>query len=163
MQKIAENLTALGLTQVEIANIFGVTASTIKYAKGKSEDMKEACKKGKEKLHDMLVAQMVLAASGYDYTEKVVHRDANNKVTKKIESVRHIPASPPMMMFLMTNQFPDGTPMFPKGWRIKRELLERKNINLRITGKMEKEKIKEFAGKLAKVVESKVIEPVKVK
>lgn len=154
-------MAALGLTQTEIGSIFGITRSGIDYAKKQTEEFKKACRQGKEKLHDTLVAQMALAASGYDYTEKVVHRDANNKVTKKIESTRHIPASPPMMQFLMTNLFKDGTPMFPAGWKIKREMLENRNINLRITGKMEKDKIKEFAGKLTKQIESKVVESVK--
>ena len=143
----ARNLKALGLLDEEIAVIFGFRPGQLARLKKNYPELKEAIAEGKKNLHDRLVAQMVLAAAGYDYDEVKVRKGRDGKILDTTTITKHIPANAPLFMFLMTNQWGDPTERW-KGWKIRKDSLPSSRITIKIDGKTEAEKISKLAGKL---------------
>jgi len=143
----ARNLKSLGLLDEEIAAVFGFLPRQLKRLKKNHPKLKEAITEGKKNLHDRLVAQMVIAAAGYDYDEVKVRKDGSGKILDKTTITKHIPANAPLFMFLMTNQWGDSTERW-KGWKIRKDSLPSNRITIKIDGKTEAAKISKLAGKL---------------
>jgi len=69
MLKVAQNLVALGFTEKDLGIVLGCKPATIASWKTRYPEFFKANKKGKQILKGILVAQMMRAAEGYDYTE----------------------------------------------------------------------------------------------
>ena len=165
--KVAQNLVALGFTEKDLGIVLGCKPTTIASWKARYPEFFNANKKGKQILKGILVAQMMRAAEGYDYTEQtekcdvIVDGDGNEvdlgeeTLRKKTitEHTKHQAGNAPLMMFLAQNLLPE---MFPRD-----AVVAEQNI-LNIIGGVEAERLLGFAGKLQeatrKVVEGEVIE-----
>lgn len=156
VQQIATHLAEMGLTSDDMAYIFGIARWSIQEAKRRCPEFKEAVLVGKEKLHDILVAQMVLAATGYFYDEVRKKVNPQGKIIEKTITKKHVPANAQLMMFLMCNQWPDGTVRWPDGWKIKSEVMHKKETFSQEPGQLEADKISRLAGGLAKKIEADI-------
>lgn len=164
--KVAQNLVALGFTEKDLGIVLGCKPTTIASWKSRYPDFFNANKKGKQILKGILVAQMMRAAEGYDYTERTEKYDiivgvddevVDNLGLKKktiTEHTKHQAGNSQLMMFLAQNLLPE---MFPRTANV----AEQNIIN--IIGSVEGDRLLSFAGKLEemtrKVVASEVIEP----
>jgi len=148
VQEITQRLAALGLTVEDIADIFGITRRRLNQVKAATPQMQEAFTRGKENLHDMLVAQMVLAATGYDYEDKNIKKDAKGNVKEISIFKKHQPPNAQLFMFLFTNQFAKGTERWPEGWKIKRVIDDNQNVSININAKIDTAQIRRLAGRL---------------
>jgi len=147
-------LTALGFTEKEIGVVFGVTGYAVKKWKQRYPDLKNAVAKMRSVAASHLVAQMVRAATGYDYEEEdIIYKTIVDEKTGKpteIQTGRKIkkrvqPGNPQLAIFLTTNLLPE---QFKNKFEIKKHE-ERVNVNLALTG----EEIKRFAGKLIEIAD----------
>ena len=143
----AKNLKSLGLLETEIAAIFGILPRQLRRLKQNHPKLREAIVEGKKVLHDRLVAQMVLAAAGYDYNEVKTRKDKKGNLIDTTITTKHIPANAPLFMFLMTNQWGDPTENW-RGWKIRKDAQLTKSLTIKIDGKTEAAKISKLAGKL---------------
>lgn len=142
-----KNLKSLGLTNEEMATIFGFKARQLGRLQENHPEFKQALVEGKANLHDRLVAKLVVAATGYDYDETRVKKDSKKKIVETITTTRHQPPSASLLIFLMTNQWGNPTERW-KGWKVQRDTLPSKSLVIKIDGKAESDKICKLAGKL---------------
>ena len=163
--KPISKMIALGMTEKDIGLIVGVAGDTIQKWKQRYPQFKEACEEAKKVCGSHLVAQAVRASIGYDYEEKIYNiiideeTGEEKRILKEVK-VKHQKGEPSLIMFLATN--------FLKGQFTHKLEIDKKNINLTITGELAKDEIESFAGKLLslvnsneperKKIESKVIE-----
>ena len=144
---IAANLVAGGFTQEDLAFAFSVSFDTIKGWKKSFPQFKAACLAGKGALEPHLTAQMVRAATGYDYTKKIVtyrmetSGEGEAKTTKKVKTgekiiTDHQKGEPTLLMFALCN-------MWPEKWKQQQQLKidETRNINFRIDGQADAKEI----------------------
>lgn len=148
--EIARRLRSLGLTQEDIAQVFGIGRRTLYDVRKAHPKFEEALKRGKVKLHDkFLLPHLVLAATGYDYEESCVKYDKNGKQSSKHVYTKHQPPNAQLFMCLLMNQFPKGTEMWPEGWKV-RQIggQDSRNLIVKIDAKADIEQIGRLAGKL---------------
>lgn len=171
---IIRNLVALGFTEVDCGIVLGVEGSTIHSWKQRYPDLFKANAEGKKILKGILVAQMMRAATGYDYEEqdityklpKMVDVEDDEELTelvrerlmkvpdKVVVHKKHQQGNATLMTFLANNLLPVDFPRNP--------VSTEQNI-LAVIGDVEPNKIREFAGKLLsmgterKQVESKEV------
>lgn len=148
IQQIAENLTSTGLTAKDLAGIFGIDQRTLSRAKTMTPELEDSIKEGKGKLHNMLVAQMVLAATGYDYTERCTKTDAEGRIKQRTIYDKRMPPNAQLFQFLMVNAFAQGGDSFPEGWRIRRVIDVNQNKRLKLDVSFDSKQIARFAGRL---------------
>ena len=165
--KVAQNLVALGFTEKDLGIVLSCEPTTIASWKARYPEFFKANKKGKQILKGILVAQMMRAAEGYDYTEQTekydvfvdeegeLVEDSENPIRKKTitEHTKHQAGNSQLMMFLAQNLLPNA---FPRN-----AVVAEQNI-LAVIGGVEGERLLKFAGRLEeatrKVVESKEVD-----
>ncbi len=120
-----ETLLSYGLSQQTIQDVFGCSRSGIDSYTIYEKQGEEAYQRGMAKLQAMLCSQIVIRSMGYEYQEeKIIYTKAIDSETRKQKWVemrkevykKHQPSNAELMVFLMTNRFPDK-------WKVSKELL----------------------------------------
>lgn len=152
-QEIAMRLVAAGMTEKDMAYVFGITPRKIKGWKRKDPLFKAACDRGKEMARSYLVARGLRAAAGYDYVERnVSHKVKFLKDGTRVdydevhEFHKHQKPDGSLLMFLLCNlsrQLKDDEP-FQSTHKV--EVEETKKWQLTLTGKAAVDQIKKLAG-----------------
>jgi len=109
-----ELLASMGLTEVQIAKVFGVCEATISNYKIKWPDFLEAIKSGKEVSDDQVVKSLFHRACGYTHPETKVFCNSDGDVTQ-VDVTKQYPPDPTSMIFWLKNRRPDL-------WRDKQEV-----------------------------------------
>ena len=109
----AYKLSLLGLTDVQMAEVFGVTERTFNYWKEEKEGFFQSLKEGKHLADAEVAISMYQRAKGYDKanTKEVVQ---NGEVIQ-LQDVRHYPSDPTSAIFWLKNRQ-------PRVWRDKQEV-----------------------------------------
>ena len=169
--KIAARLVASGHSEKDLAYVLGVRLNTIKTWKKRYPQFKAACANGRDIAKNYLISSGLKAACGYDYEEEVWERkktgedDEGNPVwgmecVKKTKKHQKPDAS--LLQFFLINMSPEYT-----NTRTVNLNETKKNLDIKITGQIESDTIRDFAGKLLaqadeadkkKKVESRLIE-----
>lgn len=169
---VAARLVAAGFTEIDLAYALDVKPRTIKSWKDRYPQFKKACGNGKVIAKAYLVSKGLRAACGYNYDEETwVERvtgvdDEGNDIremvcTKRVNKYQKPDAG--LLTFFLINMCPEE---FSNTKTINVNETK-KSMNLELTGTIESDQIKEFAGKLlvaadkldkSKKVESKVID-----
>ena len=138
-----KNLSALGLEETAISRLFGVKDEYVSQCIGTDEELEKSYQEAMNKLHSMLSQWILVKALGYNYEEekityckqgatrkksgkdrrmiatynpqKKVHNSKWLEYRKEIMK-KHQPGSDQLLIFYMTNRFPDK-------WKVSRELL----------------------------------------
>lgn len=87
-------LAELGLTDVEMAEVFGVSVRTLHRWKVDSEEFCHALKAGKDHADERVVRSLYQRASGYEYTEQQAIKVKVGQYEEKVELVtveKHMP------------------------------------------------------------------------
>jgi len=172
--KIAARLVASGHTEKDLGYVLGVRPSTITTWKARYPQFKAACANGKGIARNYLVSTGLRAASGYDYEEEVWERkktgeDEEGNATWEMQCVKrtkkHQKPDSNLLTFFLVNMDPDSF-SFTKHVKVDQT---NKSMNLELTGQIESDTIRAFAGKLLeqvdaadkrKKVESKIVDGV---
>lgn len=102
---VARKLCAMGMTDRELAQLFGKSERTIRAWRAKHEDFAAATKLGKDAADDRVEASLYHRAIGYSYdAEKVFHNAG--KITR-VPYVEHVPPSEPAQVFWLKNRRPE--------------------------------------------------------
>ncbi len=114
----AAKLCALGATDDEMADFFGVHRSTLYRWKLEHPDFCDAIKAGKAIADDRVERSLYQKATGFDYTEEQAIKVKVGQHEEKVEIVevrRHAPADTTAAIFWMKNRKPED-------WRDKTEV-----------------------------------------
>ena len=170
--QVAARLVAAGFTEIDLAYALDVRPRTIKSWKDRYPQFKKACSNGKVIAKSYLVSKGLRAACGYNYDEetwvdKVTGVDDEGKdirelvLTKSVHKYQKPDAG--LLTFFLINMCPEE---FSNTKTINVNETK-KSMNLELTGTIESDQIKDFAGKLlqaadkldkAKKVEGKFID-----
>lgn len=170
--QVAARLVAAGFTEVDLAYALDVKPRTIKSWKDRYPQFKKACSNGKVIAKSYLVSKGIRAACGYDYdeetwVERVTGVDDDGKeiremvCTKRVHKYQKPDAG--LLQFFLINMCPEEY----SNTKTINVNETKKNLNLELSGTIESDQIREFAGKLlnaatkldkTKKVESKVID-----
>lgn len=111
-------ICALGATDAEVAEFFGVSVRTIHRWKLVHDDFCQALTAGKAIADDRVERSLYQKATGYDYTEQQAIKLKVGQHEEKVEVVdvtRHSPSDTTAAIFWLKNRRPDD-------WREKTEL-----------------------------------------
>ncbi len=114
----AAKICALGATDEEIADFFGVTARTLYRWKNEREDFCQSLKVGKEAADQRVERSLYQQATGYYYTEEESHKLKVEQYKEEIEVVEVEKFAQPDTtagIFWLKNRKPDE-------WRDKKEV-----------------------------------------
>lgn len=107
----AEEYAKSGYLDKQIAEKFGIRATTFCAWLNKYPELQESLKKGREAANVELKQAMLKTAAGYDVEETettvILDKDKNPKGYRKTTRKRHIPPSTTMQIFLAKNRMPD--------------------------------------------------------
>jgi len=165
--KIAARLIASGHSEKDLGYVLGVRKSTIAKWKQRYPQFKAACSNGKKIAQNYLISNGLKAACGYDYDEETYElRTVEGQAEKQLVCVKkvkkHQKPDAGLLQFFLINMSDSFTNT--KNINITEKS---KNLNIKITGQIESDMIREFAGKLLaeaneadkrKKVKSKIIE-----
>ena len=147
MIKVASRLVAAGFSIDDLGWAMGTDRSSIQYWKQKYPEFKQACLDGKKIAKQVLIAQALRAAEGYDYevVKQTFNKDGNLEKTIRIKD--HQKGDPQLAMFLLTNL---DRQMGGSNWKnIKYEKRdETRTIKFKVDGNLDSEQIAKFAGRL---------------
>ena len=171
--KVAARLVASGHTERDLGYVLGVRRCTISKWKQRYPQFAAACENGKAIAKNYLVSSGLKAACGYDYEEefwekKKTGEDAEGAPIYEMQLVKktkkHQKPDASLLQFFLINMSDEFTNT--KNINVTET---RRNLDVRITGEIEADTIRDFAGKLLeqadaadkrKVVESKVVDAV---
>jgi hypothetical protein len=105
----AERLAALGLTDIEMAEVFGVSVRTLHRWKVDSEEFCHALKAGKDHSDERIARSLYQRASGYEYTEQQAIKVKDGQHQEHVELVtveRHMPPDTTAGIFWLKNRRP---------------------------------------------------------
>jgi len=96
-----------GMTDLQLADLFGVTEKTIYNWKAEQPEFLQAIKKGKDEF-DCKTAEESLKKliEGYDYQEAKVITDGEGKVIRKEMTKKHVSPNPGSLCFFLKNRNP---------------------------------------------------------
>lgn len=97
-----KKLAAIGLTDIEIADVFGVSDRTLYRWKSEFADFAKAMKLGKKGPDDRVAASLFQRAVGYEIKVEKVFQ--HNGTVVRAESVEHIPGSVTAAIFWLKNR-----------------------------------------------------------
>lgn len=106
--KIAYSLALLGATDVDLAEAFDVSETTINNWKKEHEDFYLALKNGKQLADANVAKSLYNRALGYEIEEEKVFNDNGKPLI--IKAKKHYPADPTSMIYWLKNRQ-------PKKWR----------------------------------------------
>lgn len=110
----ARKLCALGATDVEMADFFGVATSTFYRWKNEHQGFSEALKVAKEAADDRVERSLYHRATGYTFDAVKIFMPANAMAPVYAKYREHVPPDTTAMIFWLKNRRPDL-------WRDKRE------------------------------------------
>jgi hypothetical protein len=110
---MAERLSRIGLTDLELAEFFGTCPATLYNWKSKHPEFAAAIKLGKVEADDRVEESLYRRAVGYSI--RVEKLFAHQGVVTRAETVEHIPASDRAAMHWLNNRRPEA-------WRNSQEL-----------------------------------------
>lgn len=140
--KIAANLMAAGFTYADLGSALGVCKDTIKTWQTYYPQFGAAMKAGKKIATQHLVASGLRAAWGYDYEQRNIYYDKSGKLLRTTVQHKHEPVNDRMLIFMLCNM--------DKTWKsVHKVEVEGRSFHLNLTGKLEKDAIAAFAGKLS--------------
>lgn len=102
----AEKLALLGATDVEVADFFGVSESTLYLWKHEHPEFSEALKVGKESADQRVVQSLYRRALGYSHDAVKIAVNADGKVTE-VPYVERYPPDTTAAIFWLKNRKPD--------------------------------------------------------
>jgi hypothetical protein len=105
--KQAEKLCALGATDAEIADFFGVGVRTLNDWKLRHPDLADAMKIGKAVPDDRVERSLYQTAVGYSYVEQQaikVKKGPNEERVEVVDVERHMPADKVSCIFWLKNR-----------------------------------------------------------
>lgn len=114
----AEKLCALGATDDEMADFFGVHRATLYRWKLDHPEFCDAIKSAKEIADERVERSLYQKATGYDYSEEQAIKVKRAQYEEKVEVVevrKHAPAETPAAIFWLKNRRKDE-------WRDKQEM-----------------------------------------
>lgn len=108
--KQAEALSRLGLTDIEMAEVFGVSVRTLHRWKVESEEFCHSLKAGKDHADERVARALFMRATGYEYVEQQAIKTKVGQHEEKVEVVeveRHAPADTTAAIFWLKNRRPE--------------------------------------------------------
>jgi hypothetical protein len=105
--QMAERLSKLGLTDVEMADIFGVSVRTLHRWKGESEEFCHSLTAGKELADTRIERSLYQRAAGYGFVEQQAIKVKVGPHEEKVEIVdveRHMPPDTTAGIFWLKNR-----------------------------------------------------------
>lgn len=102
-----EKLCALGATDSEIGEFFGVSTRTVYRWKLDHEGFCQAINAGKEKADERVVRSLYQKATGYDYVEEQAIKikvDQHKEEVEVVEVTKHQPADTTAQVFWLKNR-----------------------------------------------------------
>lgn len=119
LEMIALNLAEKGHTDKEIAEIIGVSESSLNEHKKRKPEFRESLKKSKSEFDDSIVQQALLKRATGMTVKEIQIRTVDGKRTK-VEIERELPPDTSSMMFWLKNRKHEE-------WNV-----EKKNLNIEI-------------------------------
>lgn len=116
--EIVYKLCLLGATDVEIADIFGVSETTVNEWKKKHEEFYFALKKGKLIADSEVASRLHQRALGYEHKDeeiKTLSMQGGGSVIERVEVMKYYPPDPTSAIFWLKNRQ-------PAKWRDKQEI-----------------------------------------
>ena len=100
---IAQRAANMGMTEVELAELFGVDRKTLLNWRRNNKEFEDACRLGKDGPNQRVVAAVFQRAIGYEYTVK---KTRVNKAGDLIEweETTHVPADVTASIFWLKNR-----------------------------------------------------------
>ena len=141
--EMAARLKAAGMSNADIALIFGFSPSTIKDWQKKHPLFKKAIEEGKDVAQKYVLAQAFRAACGYDYEECNEKFDAEGNLKEKSVFHKKAPPNPKLIMWLLCNMDKDN-------WKSEHKITVQndKNVTVHLDGKIAGDQIQKLAGRL---------------
>lgn len=102
----AKKLCALGATEAELADFFGVSINTITNWKSQFEDFLGALKLGKETSDDRVSVSLYRRATGYTFDAVKIFMPAGAKKPVYAEYREHVPPDTTACIFWLKNRRP---------------------------------------------------------
>ena len=107
--KQAQRLCDLGLTDIEIAQVFDVSVRTLHRWKAESEEFCHSLKAGKANADARVERSLYMRAAGYEYVEQQAHKVKVDQYEERVEVVdveRHMPPDTTAAIFWLKNRKP---------------------------------------------------------
>lgn len=117
----AEKLTRLGATDLDVADFFQVTISTIYLWKHTHPRFSEALKRGKDEMDNAVETSLLRRALGYSHDATKIMQ--NNGEALEVPYIEHHPPDVTACIFWLKNRR-------PKEWRDRQELAHEGKITL---------------------------------
>lgn len=111
----AAKLCALGATDREVAEFFGVTERTLHNWQGEHEALFHALKVGKSPADDRVEKSLYRRATGYSFDAVKIVADSKTGTSLAVPYVEHVPPDTTACIFWLKNRRPDL-------WRDKHEI-----------------------------------------
>ena len=148
--EVAARLVASGHTEKDLEYVLGLGKGLINTWKKRYPQFRTACLAGKEIAVRVLTAQMLRAASGYEYEKKIVTYKTITDEDGKEVSIKtgektitdFQKGEPTLAMFALCN-------MAPENWKmVSHKKIQETKIALNLDGSTDAEIIRKFAGRL---------------
>ena len=151
--KVAARLVAAGHSEKDLGYVLGVQPCTIKTWKARYPQFKAACANGKGIAKNYLVSSGLRAACGYDFEEetyelRVVEGNAEKELVCVKRVKKHQKPDASLLQFFLINMSDSFTNT--KNVNITEN---KKVVSLELTGRIESDQIRDFAGRLLKQAE----------
>ncbi|MCC6195166.1 MAG: helix-turn-helix domain-containing protein [Burkholderiales bacterium] len=102
----AELLCRRGLTDVELANFFGVAKSTLNLWKLRHPEFSDSLKRGKDYADALIVEALYRRACGYSHPAVKIVLDARSRTVLRVPYTKHYPPDTTACIFWLTNRQP---------------------------------------------------------
>lgn len=101
---LAQRAANMGMTEVELAELFGVDRRTLLNWRRENQSFEEACRLGKEGPNQRVVAAVFQRAIGYNYKLKKTAMDRKTGQLHEWEEEVHVPADVTAGIFWLKNR-----------------------------------------------------------
>ena len=130
-----------GLTDEQLADKIGITATTLYDWKNKYPEISEALKRGKEVVDIEVENALLKRALGYEYTEErgEVSKENGKKSVKTTQTVKHVPPDVTAQIFWLKNRK-------SAVWRDKQQLEHSGSVNVNPFAGLTTEELRKLAG-----------------
>jgi hypothetical protein len=150
---IVRSLVGLGFTETDIGIVLAVAPETVASWKARYPNMFEANKEGQQIMKGILCAELFRTAIGYDYEEKDVTKEKDEKgkekITKTVVKTKHQTGNADLQKFLANNLMKEVFPRDPS---------QSQGSIINIISSVEPDLIKQFAGHLIEMSNKKFVE-----
>lgn len=108
--ELALDMAKRGKTDVEIANIIGVSPRTLDYWKGRYSDFLQSLKDCKDQADELVRLSLYRRATGYYHEEEKLFYNAKDDYVRRETTIKHYPPDTAAAIFWLKNRQ-------PKEWR----------------------------------------------